>query len=79
MNTAQKIESMRVAHEARAFRTWEDAGLDDDWIDEEAGRILDDPRQLGEACFEAAPEMSILDAATMEARRRLDEMKEMGE
>lgn len=42
-----------------------------DEIDTEVGIILDDPARLGAACFEADVEMSILDAATLEARKRL--------
>ena len=71
MNTAQKIESMRVAHETRAFREWEDAGREDDELDAEVELILSDPIRLGEACHDADPCMSIIDAATIEARKRL--------
>ena len=71
MNTAQKIESMRLAHEARAFREWEDAGREDDELDAEVELILSDPIRLGEACHDADPCMSIIDAATIEARKRL--------
>jgi hypothetical protein len=71
MTIAQKIESMRVAHEARAFREWEDAGREDDELDAEVELILRDPVRLGEACHDADPCMSIIDAATIEARKRL--------
>ena len=44
---------------------------EDDELDAEIGLILDDPIRLGEACHDADPCMSIIDAATIEARKRL--------
>jgi hypothetical protein len=76
MNTAQKIESMRLANENRAFRQWESQWADDDWLEAEEDRIMSDRLQLGSACFEADPRMTIEECVALEARRRLQALKE---
>ena len=78
MSIEQKIESMRVSHEARAFRDWTAKYADDDWLDEECDRILVSPADLGEACFEADPDMTISEAVALEAQRRLRDLQEQG-
>jgi cytidylate kinase len=70
---------MRIAHEARAFRQWESQWADDDWLEAEEDRIMSDARQLGEACFEADPKLTIEACVAIEAQRRLKEMKENAE
>ena len=79
MNIAQKIENMRVANEARAFRQWEAQWSDDDWLDAEMDRILSDKRELAEAVYEANPDMTIAEAVALEAQRRLRDLQEGGE
>jgi len=79
VNIAAKIESMRVAHEARAFRQWEAQWSDDDWLDAEMDRILSDKRELAEAVYEANPDMTISEAVALEAQRRLRDLQERDE
>jgi hypothetical protein len=76
MNANQQIESMRIAHEARAFRAWESQWDDDAWLERETDRIMSDRLQLGSACFEADPMMTIEECVALEARRRLQALKE---
>ena len=60
----------------RYLRDWDAKYAEDDWLDEEMDRILSSPADLGEACFEADPEMKISEAVALEAQRRLSELKE---
>jgi hypothetical protein len=79
MNTAQKIENMRVMHEFRAFKNWERKYADDDWLEEECDRILGCALDLGQACLDADPDMTISEAVALEAQRRLRDLQEGGE
>ena len=76
MSIEQKIESMRVAHEARCFRDWTAKYADDDWLEEECDRILGCALDLGQACLDADPDMTISEAVSLEAQRRLRDLQE---
>lgn len=76
MNIAARLEAMRIRHEDKALEELHADDAEQFWVDEEAGRILEDARQLGAACMECDPEWTILAAAESEARRRFEQMRE---
>jgi hypothetical protein len=68
----QRVEGMRLAAEARAWHAKECAEARADAIEEEIGRILDDPADLHKTLQLADPMLRLYDILHFEAERRID-------
>lgn len=76
MSIAQRIEGMRIAHEAKALRRFEEAGDEEERVQEEVEFICADPLLLSEVVLNGNWETSIEKVVTAAARLRVEQQRE---